>query len=135
VHELAVAESVLEIASRHAEGRRVERVEVKIGELRQIVPAALELAFELLALGTALEGAELVIVSVAASGRCRTCASRSELEGLQPLCPVCGGGELELLSGEELAVAALGLGGEQLRPGAQPPSGQRPRSTGLTRST
>ena len=57
MHELAIAQSVVAIADRHADGRRVASVQLKVGHLRQVVPSALTFAFELVAEGTALEGA------------------------------------------------------------------------------
>ena len=71
MHELSIAEAVVAVASRHAAGRRVHRIELKVGYLRQVVPSALEFAFELVADGTSLQGAELVIDQVPARGRCR----------------------------------------------------------------
>jgi len=79
VHELSIAEAVVEIALRHAAGRPVERVELRVGHLRQVVPSALEFAFELLSDGTALAGAELVIEDVPASGRQTTYAIASSV--------------------------------------------------------
>ncbi len=38
MHELSIAESVVAIACRHAAGRPVARVELKVGHLRQVVP-------------------------------------------------------------------------------------------------
>ena len=38
MHELAIAESVVRIAERHADGRRVTKVYLKVGHLRQVVP-------------------------------------------------------------------------------------------------
>ena len=49
MHELSIAESIVRIADAHAAGRRVTKVEVKVGHLRQVVPSALEFAFELVA--------------------------------------------------------------------------------------
>jgi Zn finger protein HypA/HybF involved in hydrogenase expression len=40
MHELAIAESVLEIACRHAAGRRVTKIELRVGHLRQVVPSS-----------------------------------------------------------------------------------------------
>ena len=111
MHELSLAESVVRIATRHAAGRRVERVELKVGHLRQVVPAALEFAFELVARGTPVEGAELVLEEVPAAGRCRRCGHESELSGFPLACAECGGLDLELLRGEELLVDALELEG------------------------
>jgi hydrogenase nickel incorporation protein HypA/HybF len=106
---LALAESVVRIASRHAAGRQVARVELKVGHLRQVVPSALAFAFELVAQGTPVEGAELVLEEVPAAGRCRRCGLESELPGFPLACAACGGLDLELLRGEELLVDALEL--------------------------
>ena len=109
MHELAIAEAVVAIAERHARGRRVRSVEVEVGHLRQVVPAALEFAFELVARGTAVEGAELVLRAVSVSGRCRDCGAHSAMPGLPPACGRCGSVDVEIVTGEELRVDALEL--------------------------
>jgi hydrogenase nickel incorporation protein HypA/HybF len=109
MHELSIAESVLAIASEHAAGRPVCRVEVKVGHLRQVVPSALELAFELVAHGTAADGAELAIEEVPAAGVCRACGARSVLAGFPLTCASCGGLDLEVVAGEELYVDSIEL--------------------------
>ncbi len=43
MHELSIAEAIVDVATRHAAGRRVVRVEVKVGHLRQVVPDSLHL--------------------------------------------------------------------------------------------
>ena len=63
MHELSIAESVVQIAGRHANGRRVTKVCLKVGHLRQVVPSALAFSFELVAQGTSVEGAELLLSS------------------------------------------------------------------------
>ena len=114
MHELAIAEAIVAIAERHAAGRRVARVEVKVGRLRQVVPSALEFAFQLSTEGTALEGAELALADVPAEGRCRACGAESVLDDFPLHCARCGGFDLELLRGEELLVDALELEDEAL---------------------
>jgi hydrogenase nickel incorporation protein HypA/HybF len=109
VHELSLAEAIVRIADDHAAGRRVAKVEVKVGHLRQVVGSALAFAFELVAQGTALDGAELVLVPVPAAGRCRACGVESELDGFPLACAACGGLDLELTRGEELLVDSLEL--------------------------
>jgi hydrogenase nickel incorporation protein HypA/HybF len=109
MHELAIAESVVRIACRHADGRPVARVELKVGHLRQVVAAALEFSFDLVAKGTPVEGAELVLEHVPAAGTCRRCGSESELDGFPLACAGCGSLDLELVRGEELLVEALEL--------------------------
>ena len=109
MHELSIAEAVVDVAVRHARGRPVAAVELRVGHLRQVVPSALEFAFELVAQGTVVEGAELAIEEVPAAGRCRRCGVESELNGFPLACVACGGVDLELLRGEELLVDALEL--------------------------
>ena len=41
MHELSIAQAIVAIVSRHARGRKVHRVELKVGHLRQVVPSAL----------------------------------------------------------------------------------------------
>jgi len=107
MHELSIASAVFEIVSRHADGRRVARVELQVGHLRQVVPSALEFAWQLLTDGTDLDGSELAISEVAPEGRCRACAVTSVMTEFPLRCGVCGDLDVELTAGEELLVAAL----------------------------
>ena len=109
MHELSIAESVVQIASRHANGRRVTRVWLKVGHLRQVVPSALAFGFDLVAEGTPVEGAELEMENVPATGVCRDCGTESRLQTFPLQCGACGGFDLELLAGEELFVESLEL--------------------------
>jgi hydrogenase nickel incorporation protein HypA/HybF len=109
MHELAIAESVVRIACDHAGGRRVTKVELKVGHLRQVVPDALAFAFELVAQGTAAEGADLEIEEVPAGGRCRECGTETVMSGFPLQCEGCGSLDVELERGEELLVDALEL--------------------------
>jgi len=70
MHELAIASSVVDIACRHAGNRRVTKVELKVGHLRQVVPDALTFSFALVAQGPVVDGAELVLQSLPAVGVC-----------------------------------------------------------------
>ena len=109
MHELSIAESVVRIASRQADGRRVTKVQMKVGYLRQVVPSALTFGFGLLAEGTPVEGAELEMEQVPAEGKCRACGVKSTLGSLPLQCAGCGGFDLEILKGEELMVESLEL--------------------------
>ena len=114
MHELSIAEALVVIAERHAHGRRVARVEVAVGHLRQVVPSALEFAFELVAQGTVLEGAVLALVEVPVAGRCRSCAAEGPLEALPLACRACGGWDVEVIAGEELQVVSLDMEEEEI---------------------
>jgi len=117
MHELALSRAIVDAALRHAEGQPVAVVHVRLGSLRQAVPASLAHCFELLAAGGGCEGAELELEPVAALLRCRGCGREwdpapppllDHLPGAPPIpsfaCPACGGGG-EVLDGEQLEVA------------------------------
>jgi hydrogenase nickel incorporation protein HypA/HybF len=114
MHELAIAESIVAIASRHAAGRPVRRVEVAAGALRQVVPAALAFSFDLVAQGTPVDGADLQLRVVPAAGRCRRCGAESVLDGFPLVCGACGEIDIEVTAGEELLVEALELEEEEV---------------------
>jgi hydrogenase nickel incorporation protein HypA/HybF len=113
MHELSIAEALVGIAERHARGRRVLKVEVQVGYLRQVVPSALGFAFELVSQGTPVEGAELELHEVAAAGTCRGCGSETPLPGFPLVCEHCGGFDVEVTRGEELLVNSLELEDQQ----------------------
>jgi hydrogenase nickel incorporation protein HypA/HybF len=107
MHELALAEAILAIATAHAGDGRINAVEVQVGHLRQVVPEALRFNFELVAKGTAADGADLVIDEVPITARCRACATNAELPEFPLRCPRCGALDVDLTGGEELLVSAL----------------------------
>jgi hydrogenase nickel incorporation protein HypA/HybF len=109
MHELAIAESIVRVASAHAGERRVTSVHVKVGHLRQVVPASLEFGFELVGQGTPVEGAELRLDAIPAAVACRACAAETEVSEFPLHCGSCGGLDVEVIRGEELLVDSLEL--------------------------
>jgi hydrogenase nickel incorporation protein HypA/HybF len=119
LHELSIADAVVAIARDHARGRRVTRVEVKIGHLRQVVPDALEFAFELVATGTNVEGAELAIEQIPTRVACRACTSETVVSEFPLVCEHCGSADVDVTAGEELLVDALELADELIAVGGR----------------
>jgi hydrogenase nickel incorporation protein HypA/HybF len=109
LHELALAGAVVSIAEEHARGRRVARVELEIGGLRQVVVDALAFSFELVAQGTLVEGAELVVEEIPIVIACDACGAETRVETLPFACGRCGGLDVQVRSGEEFQVVALEL--------------------------
>ncbi len=106
MHELALARAILASALEHADGRRVTSVEVRVGALRQVVPGSLAFNFEILARGTACEGAALEQRLEAARLRC-ACGAEWELEELSFQCPRCCGSDTQVTGGEQLWVESI----------------------------
>jgi len=64
MHELGLAEGIMTVAIDMSGERPVNRIVVRIGEEQRIVPDSLEFGFQLLAEGTACEGAVLQCIVV-----------------------------------------------------------------------
>lgn len=107
MHEVGLAEKVVEIAVEQSRGRRVTEVHARVGVLMGVEPGSMELGFELAAQGTPIEGARLVLESVPALVRCRTCSADSELGGHPLQCPSCGALDVDQLAGDQLVVDAI----------------------------
>ena len=107
MHELSLSGAVLNTVVKHAGERRVSLVSLRVGRLRQVVPDTLEFYFEFVARGTICEGARLEQEIVAASLRCRPCEREWDIEIPAFRCPTCGGGEVEVASGNEFEVESI----------------------------
>jgi len=107
MHELAVADSLVEeILDRFGEAR-IARVVLEVGRLACIEPDAIRFCFEECARGTGLQGAALEIVDVPGRANCRGCGAAGVLlEGPIPLC-ACGSADLEVLAGSRLLLTGV----------------------------
>ena len=108
MHELAVTQEIVAIASERAEGARVKRIVVEIGKLSAILPDAVRFCFDVCSEGSPVEGAALEILETPGQGRCRACSGLVALDRPFGRC-ACGSSDLEWLSGEELRVKTLEL--------------------------
>ncbi len=107
MHELSLSGAVIDTAVKHADGRRVSLVSLRVGRLRQVVPDTLEFYFELVARGTLCEGARLEQELVGARLRCEACEREWEIELPAFRCPTCGGADVEVTGGNEFEVESI----------------------------
>lgn len=87
--------------------KRVLQVKLKVGELTNAEPDALQMAFEAFSKGTVCDGAELIIERVPVTGRCRSCHQEFKIKSLFFLCPNCSDNNIEVIEGEELLLESL----------------------------
>lgn len=116
MHEYSVMSGVVGAILERIKGmnvKRVERVDMIVGELTFLSPEQMKFAFEVLSEGTLLEGAELNIEIRKARIKCRKCGyeggmSVEESEEYHyelPIfkCPKCGG-DVDIIEGKECTV-------------------------------
>lgn len=106
MHELAITQEIVALATEQAPTGRVTRIVLEIGKLSAILPDAVRFCFDLCSEGTAAEGAILDIVETPGRARCRQCGNEVELERPFGRC-TCGCPDLEWLAGEELHVTEV----------------------------
>jgi hydrogenase nickel incorporation protein HypA/HybF len=107
VHELSLASAVVNTIAKHAGGRRVTVVNLRVGRLRQVIPDTLEFYFEFVARDSVCEGARLEQEVIDARLRCRPCAYEWDIEIPAFRCPQCGGSEVEIARGDEFEVESI----------------------------
>ena len=107
VHELSLCEGIARTVARHAEGRRVTRVEAHVGYFHQVVPSSLQFCWQFVAQEAGLGACELEVTQVPAVIECRSCGEKTKLEVPVLVCEHCAGRDVVLLSGDEFLVTSI----------------------------
>jgi hydrogenase nickel incorporation protein HypA/HybF len=106
VHELSLSGAIVNTVVKHAAGRRVTVVSLRVGALRQVVPDTLDFYFGFVAQGTLCEGARLEQELIPAVVRCGACDRQWEIDMPIFRCPDCGSAA-EVVSGGEFEVESI----------------------------
>ena len=107
MHELALSSAIVAIVDKHAAGRRVSVVTLRVGRLRQVVPQALEFYFEFVARGSVCEGARLEHELVEVRLHCNPCGTEWAIDVPAFRCPSCGDGDVAVIGGDEFQVESI----------------------------
>lgn len=112
MHELSIAQSLIELVSDHAarEGAlRVRRVHLRLGELSGF-RRALYFCFDAVSRGTPCEGAELAVEDVPLTVHCARCDTvKTPRARYNFRCPTCGMPTPKVVTGREMQVTAIEL--------------------------
>jgi hydrogenase nickel incorporation protein HypA/HybF len=106
VHELGIAQQVVEIAAEASGGARIRRIVLEVGMLSTVLPDALRFCFDEATRDTAAEGAVLEILEIPGRARCLACGAEVALARPFGRC-ACGESDLEWLAGDELRIKAM----------------------------
>ncbi|CUS77074.1 hydrogenase nickel incorporation protein HypA/HybF [Candidatus Kryptonium thompsonii] len=107
MHELSIAQSIIEIAeniARENDSKAVKKIKVQIGEFSGVVKEALEFSFDIAKVGTIAENAELEIEIVKFKSICNFCGFVLEtMNDFNLFCPNCSE-PMSIISGREMRV-------------------------------
>jgi hydrogenase nickel incorporation protein HypA/HybF len=110
MHEMALAESMLEIVERTARSNhaaRVKTVWLEIGALSHVAPEALRFCFDAVTRDSIADGAQLDIVTTPGAAWCMPCGATVPLERLGDACPRCGSYQLTVSQGDAMRVKEI----------------------------
>jgi hydrogenase nickel incorporation protein HypA/HybF len=107
VHELAIAEGLVDGVTERLPGRRIASVRVEIGTLSGVVPDALRFCFGMATEGTPLAGADLEISEPEAKCDCGDCGRSFEPEDSRILLCPCGSANVTVVSGQQLLITSV----------------------------
>lgn len=110
MHEMSLAEGVLQIMEDAAQAqafRRVKGVWLEIGRLSSVEPEAMRFCFDAVTRGSLAEGARLEILEVPGEGQCLACGKRVPLAAVYDPCPECGEYPVQPVAGTEMRVKEL----------------------------
>jgi hydrogenase nickel incorporation protein HypA/HybF len=110
MHEISIAENlsaiVFEAASRENLSR-VTKINIRFGQLVQIVPEIFEFAFREIVKGSTAQDAELSLEIVPVRMKCNVCGTDFHVKENLFACAGCGSTDLDIIHGKELFVTSI----------------------------
>ncbi|CUS81253.1 hydrogenase nickel incorporation protein HypA/HybF [Candidatus Kryptobacter tengchongensis] len=107
MHELSIAQSIIEIAENTAKEHNsniIKKIKVQIGEFSGVVKEALEFSFNVAKNGTIAEKAELEVEIIKFKAVCNICGFILEsMDDFNLFCPKCFE-PMEIVSGREMKI-------------------------------
>ncbi len=112
MHELSICDGLVravlaELAKLGPPPPVLRTTRLVVGEWRQVVPANLQAAYDVLVRDTPAAGSTLVIETVPVTGHCRQCGWEGTPPARTLVCGRCAAAGLDLLTGTELYLRSL----------------------------
>lgn len=110
MHELSIAQSIVELAESQARNHKatvIEELELEIGSLAGVELQSLEFALESCIKGTMLSNARIIRHDILAEGRCGDCEKVFPVDTLFSPCPHCGSYCVQIFKGKELRIKSI----------------------------
>jgi len=110
MHEFGIVEDILATINKIAteqKFKKINRVTIQVGKLRQVIPENLQFAFSVLAENTIAANAQLVIDEIPITIRCQSCNQKATIADFTYICPHCNSSDLEILTGKEIILETI----------------------------
>jgi len=110
MHEMSIAEGILQLleeTARKEQAQRVTVVVLEIGQLASIEVESLRFCFDAVVQGSVAAGARLEILETPGQGWCLDCNQSVPLTEKLSGCPLCGSFRVQVTGGTEMRVKEL----------------------------
>ncbi len=110
MHEMVVTQSLLDIVLKEAAAagaKKVNAVNLVIGELSGLVDDSIQFYFDFMTKGTIVEGAKLNFKRVPAKMKCRACGEEFITAPDEWVCPKCEKWQAEVVAGKEFYIDSI----------------------------
>jgi hydrogenase nickel incorporation protein HypA/HybF len=110
VHEMSIAMEVMKIVGEHLpadNNSRVVRIKLKVGKLTALSADSFKFCMEVITKDTPAEGAAVEIEEVPLVVKCLDCGKESKLDEPLFVCPGCGSGMVDIVSGRDLFIESI----------------------------
>lgn len=113
MHELSIVDALIDQVEkevqRSGQQGRITRLDLVIGRLSGVNADSIRFAFTMLAPGTLVAEAALVITEPKAICCCQDCGQQAAIDEISALCPQCGSGHVTIEGGQELVLESIEL--------------------------
>jgi hydrogenase nickel incorporation protein HypA/HybF len=112
MHELSLAMSVREIVEDAAEkngSKKVNEVNIIVGEFSSVSVDALEFAMEVAKKGSVFENAKINLKSAKTILTCSQCNNETTMEDYIFKCSTCGSNSVRIISGDRMYVESIDI--------------------------
>jgi hydrogenase nickel incorporation protein HypA/HybF len=110
MHELAVTESILDIASRHgreAGANKVTDIYIVIGQISSVIDDSVKFYWDMICDDTICEGSNLHFQRIPAEILCLDCQNSFGIETSLTPCPECNSANIKLIAGDEFQLESI----------------------------
>lgn len=110
MHELAAAQSILDISLRHAqkaEAKRITDINLVIGQFSSIVDDSIQFYWDIIADGTPAAGALLHFDRIPGEMTCNNCGHAFQPTDTTFACPACKSEAIRITKGDEFRVESI----------------------------
>ena len=104
MHELAVTKGLLKICLEEGEEykvKKINKINIKVGELTDLVPDCISYYFNIVAKGTIAENTEINVERIPVEINCNECGYKGIIGKNNYICPKCNGIRYEITKGRE----------------------------------